>query len=265
MPVLTFLSDYGVEDEFVGVCRAVMSRIAPAVRIVDLTHSVERHDVRSGALALRRAAPYLPDGVHLAVVDPGVGTERRAVALRCADEDHILVGPDNGLLMLAAERLGGIVEAFDVSRSRWCLQPVSATFHGRDVFSPVAARLAGGRPLARSGEPMDPAQLRLLELPVPHISAGKVLAHAIDNDRFGNVLLNVEHSQLAPAGLKIGDELDVNGSPAHYARTFSDVPQGALLVYEDASHTIALAVNRGSAEATLAINRDDEILIQRVG
>ena len=157
--VVTFLTDYGYEDEFVGVCHGVIARLAPAVRVVDVTHGVARHDVRSGALILRRALPYFSPGVHLAVVDPGVGGERRAVAVRAAEEDRLLVGPDNGLLSLAAARFGGAVEAADVSHSPHRLEPVSATFHGRDTFAPVAARLAEGAPLAEAGEPMDPQDL----------------------------------------------------------------------------------------------------------
>src|SRR3954449_421160 len=136
MPVLTFLSDYGQLDEFVGVCHGVIARLAPEVRVIDITHGIPRHDVRAGALVLRGALPYCPPGVHLAVVDPDVGARRRAVALRCAEEDRLLVGPDNGLLMLAAARFGGVVEAFEIGRSPHRLEPVSATFPGPDVVGP---------------------------------------------------------------------------------------------------------------------------------
>ena len=145
---ITFLSDYGLRDEFVGVVHAVIAHECRSARVIDLSHGVARHDVRSGALALRRALPYTPPGVHLAVVDPEVGAERRSVALRTAEEDRLLVGPDNGLLMIAAEHFGGCVEAVEISHSKWRLEPVSATFHGRDVFAPVAAQLAAGADLA---------------------------------------------------------------------------------------------------------------------
>src|SRR3954454_8111441 len=141
MPVLTFLTDYGLLDEFVGICHGVIARLAPEVRVIDITHGIPRHDVRAGALVLRGALPYCPPGVHLAVVDPDVGARRRAVALRCAEDDRLLVGPDNGLLMPAAAALGGAIEAVDISRSAHRLEPVAATFHGRDVFGPVAAAL----------------------------------------------------------------------------------------------------------------------------
>ena len=143
----------------------MIRRIAPDVPIVDITHGVPRHGVREGALTLRNALPYMPPGVHVAVVDPQVGTERRAVAVRCAEDDRVLVGPDNGLLSLAWERFGGAVEAVDVSRSPHRLEPLSATFHGRDVFAPVGAALAAGEPLADAGEPLDPPSSRRSSCP----------------------------------------------------------------------------------------------------
>src|SRR6478736_5554092 len=168
---LTFLSDYGLEDDFVGVCHAVIGRIAPEVRVVDLTHGLDRHDIRTAALVLRRALPFCAPGVHLAVVDPGVGAERRAVALRTADEDRILVGPDNGLLSLAAQRFGGIVEAIDIAHSSFRLEPSAATFHGRDLFAPVAAAIAAGASLAETGKPLVPDELDALHMPRAHVDA----------------------------------------------------------------------------------------------
>jgi S-adenosylmethionine hydrolase len=261
LPV-TFLSDYGLEDDFVGVCHAVMARIAPEVRIVDLTHGIERHDVRTGALVLRRALPYAQPGVHLAVVDPEVGAQRRAIALRTAEEDRILVGPDNGLLSLAAQRFGGIAEIVDVARSPHRLEPVSATFHGRDLFAPVAAHLAAGAPLAAAGDPIDPDEIVRLEMPLAHAGLGELVAHAIGFDRFGNIMLDVEHAELAGSGLRLGRLVEVAGRPGTYARTFADVPPGELLLYEDAYRTLALAVNRGSARELLGVDRDDELVIR---
>jgi hypothetical protein len=262
MAVLTFLSDYGLDDDFVGVCHGVIAGLAPDVRVIDITHGVARHDVRSGALVLRRALPYMPAGVHLAVVDPEVGAPRRAVALRCASGKHLLVGPDNGLLMPAAERFGGVAEAADIGRSALRLEPVSASFHGRDVFAPVAAALAAGGALAQVGEPLDPADLVALELPRARTAAGHgLLTHALHADRYGNVVLDAEHAQLAGSGLRLGRPVTVNGRPALYARTFADVPAGALLLYEDGYRALALAVNRGSALEELGLALDDEVLI----
>lgn len=260
MATVTFLSDYGHADDFVGVCHGVIARIAPDARVIDVTHGIERHDVRAGALVLRRALPFVPAGVHLAVVDPGVGSSRRAVALRCADDDaRILVGPDNGLLAPAAEALGGVVEAVDVHRSPMRLEPVSATFHGRDLFAPVAAHLAAGAPLAEAGEPIEPSELVGLELPRPRVDGDGVVAHAVGFDRFGNVTLDVEHAQLSGGRLRLGRPLTVNGRPAHFASTFADVPAGDLLLYEDAYRMLALAVNRGSAREALGLARDAEL------
>jgi S-adenosylmethionine hydrolase len=265
--IVTFLSDYGTADEFVGVCHGVIARLCPEASVIDITHGVPRHDVRVGGLVLRSALPFMPAGVHLAVVDPEVGASRRAVALRVAQEDRILVGPDNGLLSLAAARLGGVTEAIDVSRSPHRLEPVSATFHGRDIFAPVAARLAGGEPLAGAGEPLDPGELAALELPRPVFENGEVLAHVLYADRFGNLVLNVDHEALLDRGLKLGDgvELEAGGRRmrARYARTFADVPPGELLVYEDAQQALALAVNRGSAAERVGVDRNAEIRLRR--
>jgi len=262
MAVVTFLSDYGLDDDFVGVCHGVIARIAPQVRIIDVTHGIARHDVRSGALVLRRALPYMPAGVHLAVVDPEVGAQRRAVALRCADEERVLVGPDNGLLSLAAERFGGVAEAVDVGRSALRLEPVSASFHGRDVFAPVAAHLAAGTiALAAAGDPIDPAELVTLVLPHARATADGLVAHALQADRYGNVVLDAGHEDLAGSGLMLGRAAIVNGRRALYATTFADVPAGGLLLYEDGYRVLSLAVNRGSALAELGLALDDELLI----
>jgi S-adenosyl-L-methionine hydrolase (adenosine-forming) len=203
----------------------------------------------------------MPAGVHLAVVDPEVGAQRRAVALLCADEARLLVGPDNGLLMAAAERFGGVVEAIDIGRSPLRLEPVSASFHGRDVFAPVAAQLAAGAPLAATGDPLDPGELVTLDLPRAQVTGDGLLAHVLQADRFGNVVLDVEHPQLAGSGLRLGRAVTVNGERALYATTFADVPEGGLLLYEDGYRSLALAVNRGSALAALGLDLDDEVRI----
>jgi S-adenosyl-L-methionine hydrolase (adenosine-forming) len=261
-PVITFLSDYGHDDDFVGVCHGVIARIAPDARVIDITHGIPRHDVRSGALVLRRALPYFPAGVHLAVVDPEVGGRRRAVALRCGEEDRILVGPDNGLLTAAAERFGGVAQAVEVTRSPHRLEPASATFHGRDLFAPVAAHLAAGAGLAEAGEPLDAGELVDLAMPRARVQDGQLLAHALAFDRFGNVMLDVEHDDVASSGFRLGHPVVVNDEPAHYATTFADVPAGALLLYEDAYRSLALAVNRGSAADRLGLGLDDEVRVR---
>ena len=259
---ITFLSDYGVEDEFVGVCHAVMARIAPDARIIDLAHGIPRHDVRSAALVLRRSLPFCEPGVHLAIVDPGVGGSRRAVALRTIEEDRLLVGPDNGLLSLAAQRFGGVAEIVDLARSEHRLEPVSNTFHGRDIFAPVAAALAAGEPLADAGDPIDADEFMQLEMPLAHPSGDReLIAHAVAFDHYGNVTLDVEHDELTSIGLRLGQGVVINGVDAVYGSTFSDTAPGNLLVYQDPYRTLSVAVNRGSARDRLALRHDDTLTI----
>lgn len=263
---ISFLSDYGYEDEFTGVCRGVIASIAPEARVIDLSHGIERGDVRGGALMLARAVPFCPPGVHLAVVDPGVGGERRGVALRVADDERFLVGPDNGLLALVAARLGGATEAADIGLSPARLEPVSATFHGRDLFAPVAARLALGDPLGELGDEIDPATLAPLELPSAELSAEHIAARVLSADRFGNLTLNVSHDQLDGGPLRLGEPLTIEVASGNvdavYARTFGDVEEGALLVYEDSSQMLALAINNGNAARLLYLGRDDVVVLR---
>jgi S-adenosyl-L-methionine hydrolase (adenosine-forming) len=263
--IVTLLTDYGRDDDFVGVCHGVIHSIHPDAQIVDITHGIERYAVRQGAIVLGNTLAYMPVGVHMAVVDPQVGTERRAVALRTGD-GRLLVGPDNGLLSLAWERCGGVDLAVDVTRSPHRLEPVSATFHGRDLFAPVAAHLAAGADLADSGDPLDPAELASVELPRPRREGDALVAHALVVDRFGNAGLNVRHDDLAGSGFTLGGpvELEVAGERflATYARTFADVRAGELLVYEDAYRTLAVAINRGDAAATLGLRPDSEVLLR---
>jgi S-adenosylmethionine hydrolase len=262
---ITFLSDYGTDDEFAGVCRAVIAQIAPGAPVVDLTHGIERQDVRGGAIALANAVPFCPPGVHLAVVDPGVGSARRAVAVRSAEERY-LVGPDNGLLSRALDRLGGAAEAVDLGRSPFRLEPLSATFHGRDLFAPVAAHLALGARLEEAGEPLDPSSLAALELPEPKLGEREVTAHAIHADAFGNVTLNLDAAMLAEGPLRQGERLEVrapDGSfEAVWAGTFSDVEPGEVLLHEDSSGALALAVNGGDAARLLDLRRDSEVTLR---
>lgn len=265
-PVITFLSDYGLSDDFVGICHGVIARICPPARIIDLTHGVPRHDVRAGAVLLEQAMAYVPTGVHLAVVDPDVGTRRRAVALALAD-GQMLVGPDNGLLWLAAEAGGGVVQATDIARTRFRLTPVSATFHGRDIFAPVAAQLAAGVPLAESGDPLDPAELVELALEPPRRDGQTLIAQVRYVDHFGNLQLNAAHADLAPTGLRLGRTADL-GLPdgtahvARYVHTFAEAGPGELLLYEDAQQRLAVAVGHGDAARRLGLTVDDELTLR---
>jgi len=262
---ITFLSDYGLDDEFVGVVHGVIAGICPEAVVVDLSHGVPRHDVQAGALMLARALPYMPAGVHLAVVDPEVGARRRAIALRAGD--RLLVGPDNGLLIAAAERFDGVAEVVEISASPWRLEPVSATFHGRDVFAPVAARLACGAPLGSAGAPLDPAELVALERSQPRQEEDALVAHVVATDSFGNVILDAVHGDVLERGLRLGDAVaaraDARRVRGVMARTFSDVEGGGLLVYEDAGGALALAVNGGNAALLLGLRAGDEVRLER--
>src|SRR5450755_144908 len=265
VPVLTFLSDYGLADDFVGVCHGVIARICPQAHVIDLSHGIRRHDVRAGAVVLREALPFTPVGVHLAVVDPDVGAQRRAVALRLAD-GRMLVGPDNGLLSPAAEFGGGVIAAVDIGRSPFRLEPVAATFHGRDVFAPVAAALAGVVALAKVGDPCEAEELIWLELPHARREDGVLVAHVRYVDRFGNVQLDAGHEDVAGSGLRLGRPVELDfgprGARAQFGLTFADVGPGELLIYEDAHQRLSLAVNQGDAAVALGLAVDNELRLR---
>ena len=261
-----FASDYGYADDFAGVCRGVIARIAPSVQVIDVTHGLPRGDVLAGALVLRNTLAYMPDhAVHLAVVDPGVGGTRRAIALRSVG-DRLFVGPDNGLLTLAAEADGGVADAFELTNEELWLSPRSATFHGRDIFAPVAARLAEGLTLAVVGKTLQPAGIIRPPLPEPARTATGVLATAMLVDRFGNVALNLDAARLEEAGL--GEHIEVLTGGERYlaqvARTFSAVRPSDIVVLVDSYGQAALAVNAGSACEVLGVTPGDLVELRRL-
>jgi S-adenosylmethionine hydrolase len=263
---ITFLSDYGIGDDFAGVCRAVIARLAPGTPVIDITHGVSRHDVRGGAAVLADTIPFAPTGVHLAVVDPGVGGPRRAVAVRSAGEGHLFVGPDNGLLTPALDVLGGAVEAVDISNSPFRLEPASATFHGRDLFAPVAARLAIGAELSEAGRPIEPGGLERQLPSRPRIEQQRVFAHADRIDGFGNIALDLSagdlggHPLAGAARVSVG--VRARRRSAIRVSSFSEVGEGAFLFYEDSSGRMAVAVNRGSAADELEVRSGDELELE---
>jgi S-adenosyl-L-methionine hydrolase (adenosine-forming) len=261
---ITFLTDFGLEDDFVGTCHGVMKRIAPDVEIIDITHGIPPQGVLQGALTLANTLPYMPVGVHLAVVDPGVGGVRRALALRDG-EGRVHVGPDNGLLLPAAEKLGGIAEAHELANPAYALQSVSRTFHGRDLFSPAAAHLALGVPLAELGPPIAVDGLARLDIPEPDVGTTRIRAKIISIDRFGNMQLNVDRSVLERVDIVPGTrvELELTGERyyAHAARTFADARAGDIILYEDAYRNVAIAVSGGNAAEMFAARAGQDVRI----
>jgi len=294
-PLVSLTSDFGDRDPSAAICRGVVLAIAPAVRLLDVSHEIEKYSIPDGALVLWCALPYLPVGVHVAVVDPGVGTARLPVAIRVARGD-VLVGPDNGLLRPVAERLGGIVAVHALESAEYRLPVVSTSFHGRDIFAPAAAHLALGVPLQAFGRPIDPAALIRLDLPAPEVRTGQVSTAAVYVDTFGNVKLGGERAdleralgQLAP-GTGLALEIDSGprasiadagavdladglrrSRPVIRARTlhlpwvdtFGSVQHGEALLYEDSYGRLCLAVNRGDAGRLLSIGAGDRVVIRR--
>jgi hypothetical protein len=257
---IVLCTDYGLHDEFVGICHAVIATIAPEVRVIDLTHAIPRQDVFRGAVTLSRAIGHCPPGaVYCAVVDPGVGSERRAIAVR-STEGAVLVGPDNGLLSPAWGVLGGIVAAHEVTSDEVVRRPVSRTFHGRDVFAPAAAHLASGMAVSRVGPEIDPASLRSIEIPGPMVAPGAVGTRVSAIDGFGNVQLNVTLEHLAAAG--IGDRLSIGSTRLPLVGTFADLREHALGAIVDSQGYLALVVNRGSAAETLRLVEGAAIVIE---
>jgi S-adenosyl-L-methionine hydrolase (adenosine-forming) len=250
---ITFLSDFGLQDDFVGTCHGVIKRLAPDVQIIDITHGIPAQAVLQGALVLANTLPYMPVGVHLAVIDPGVGGHRRALALSDA-EGRRFVGPDNGLLLPAAER-AGIEDAHELANPAYALESVSRTFHGRDLFAPAAAHLARGVAIGELGPPVDPESLVRLELPEPSLADGVVHATTLYVDSFGNIALNLTRDDLDRVGVAPGTrvELDLAGELyyAVAARTFADARPGDVILFEDSYRNMSIAISNGNAAAML--------------
>lgn len=260
---ITFLSDFGLEDDFVGTCHGVMKRIAPEAQIIDMTHGIPPQSVLQGALVLANTIGFMPLGVHLAIVDPGVGGPRRALALRDGD-GRMYVGPDNGLLLPAATR-AGIDEVHELTNPRYALESISRTFHGRDLFSPAAAHLVSGVPLAELGPPVDPDVLVRLDLPEPSVVDGTIGATLLYVDSFGNIALNLDRDDVEALGIVSGSRLELELAGERYyavmARTFVDARPGDVILYEDSYKNMSLAISRGSAARMLHAAPGQEIRI----
>jgi S-adenosylmethionine hydrolase len=263
MSVITFLTDFGLQDDFVGTCHGVMARIAPAVRVIDVTHGIPPQRVLQGALVLQNTTRYMPVGVHLAVVDPDVGGNRRAIAVRTRD-GRTFVGPDNGLLLLAADE-AGVDAAHELSDERFRLAEVSHTFHARDVFAPAAAHLAAGVAISDLGPAIDSVDLVRISVPEPSVGRSQVSTTVLVVDRFGNVSTNARRAHmdalsLAP-GARVEIRLALDRYYALFAETFADAPAGELLLYEDSYGLMTLAISRGDAAGLTGVATGDELRI----
>ena len=263
---VSFLSDYGLADEFAGVCKAVILRVAPEARVIDVTHEIPPHDVRAGALTLARAAQYLPRGVVLAVVDTGVGTERRAVAAEV--ESGYLVGPDNGLLAPAVAMLGGAKRVVSLTNPEYQMAAPGPTFAGRDVFAPAAGYLASGVELAELGEEIDPLSLMPGLVPLSRPDAGGVAGEVLWVDRFGNLQLNLDPSELTELGVRPGDRLEVAiGSDRRVARwvtTYAEARSMELVVVVDSYGLVSLALDRSPAAEALGLRAGSAVTLGRL-
>jgi S-adenosylmethionine hydrolase len=266
--LVSFLTDFGDRDPWAAICRGVVLSIAPEARLVDISHGVARHDIREGAYLLWCALPYLPVGVHVAVVDPGVGTARRPIAIASGRGD-VLVGPDNGLLMPAVERLGGVREARLLAEPRLHLPAVSASFHGRDIFASVAGHLAAGEPFASVGPVLDPASLVRLAWPAPSVEPGRLEATVVYVDTFGNVKLWAGRAEVEAAfGPAPGGSLEVlvaGLAPVSVAwrSTFGEVGPGEPMVYLDSFDRLCLAVDQGNAAERFGLAVDAPVVVRR--
>lgn len=250
---VSLLTDYGLEDGFVAACHGVIARIAPSARVIDISHLVPPADVRRGAAILAQTVPYLPEGVHVAVVDPGVGTTRRAVAV--AAGGRIFVGPDNGVLSWCVP--DGGARAFELTNRDLWLAPTSATFHGRDIFAPVAAHLAAGLDITAVGTEFDATDLVTLPRPTRRVQEGTVDGEVLTVDRFGNVQLSVTAEDLrrigAVTGVPLSFILGRRSITVPFRETFGAVPPGELVAFVDSAGCLALAVNAGNAAQRLGL------------
>jgi S-adenosyl-L-methionine hydrolase (adenosine-forming) len=270
-PFVSLTTDWGLRDPSPSIARGVVLGIAPDALIVDITHEVEKYNIQHGALMLWCALPYLPIGAHVAVIDPGVGTARRPIAIETARGDF-LVGPDNGLLLPGAERLGGIARVHLIDNAQYRLPVVSQTFHGRDVFAPVAAHLALGVPLDALGPPIEPGELTAIDWPPVIVRQGELETTVIYRDTFGNMKLAGLPSDLAEAlpGLDYGETLKVTlgsgrAKPTDmvWAPTFGDVEAGGYLLYEDSYGRLCIAQNQGNAAQSLRVSESAQVRISR--
>lgn len=261
---VSFLSDFGLEDEFAGVVRSVIRSVAPHATVIDITHGIPAHDVRAGSLALVRSVQYLAPGVVLAVVDPGVGTDRRAVAVEVgAEGEAVFVGPDNGLLAGAVAMVGGATRAVELSDTGFHLPAPGSTFAGRDVFAPVAGHLCNGVDLADFGPPIDPITLRPGLLPLSRQEEGKVMSEVLWVDHFGNAQLNVDPDEIAGMGDRISLRWGVGQvRTGRLAGSYGDLKAGEVGLVVDSYGLVSVALDRRSASEELKLRPGDAVSLE---
>ena len=262
---VTFLSDYGRTDEFVGVVHSVIRSIAPDVRVIDLTHDIAPYDVRAGALALARSVPFLAPGVVVGVVDPSVGTTRRPIAVEVGEGASVLVGPDNGLLAPAVAMCGGATRAVELVSPEHRLDSGAATFDGRDVFAPAAAHLCNGVELTELGPLLEPSSLMPGLVPLSREEGGEIIAEVLWVDRYGNAQLNVEPEELEGHDDQVAVELDGTLRTARRARTFAEVGAGEIGLIVDSYGLMALALDRDSAAGRHDLHAGSQVVIRALG
>ena len=258
---ISFLSDFGVSDEFVGVVHSVLRSIAPEVEVIDITHGVPPHDVRAGSLALARSVEYLCPGIVVAVVDPGVGTDRRRIAVEVGEGESVLIGPDNGLLAPAVAMVGGPKQVIELTNSNFHLTTSSTTFDGRDVFAPVAAHLANGVPLTDLGDPIDPNSLMPAIIPVSYIEEEILFTEVLWIDQYGNIQLNIGIEDLPEGQLQI--KIGERTYPTNVVSAFDQIPEGGVGLIVDSAGLIAVASLRSSAALEFSVSTGDSIQIQQ--
>ena len=261
---ISFLSDFGHQDEFVGVVHSVIRSISPDVGIVDVTHGIAPHDVRAGALALARSAQYLCPGVVLAVVDPGVGTDRKAVAVEVGGGISVLVGPDNGLLASAVAMVGGATRAVELKNTDYQLPRIGSTFDGRDVFAPVAAHLSLGVDLAELGPLLEPTVLMPGLLPIIDTEDGGLVVEVLWIDRYGNVQQNIGPDDLAEWGTPFSVVAKDRTETVAIRPAYRSLGTGEVGAIVDSSGLISLALNGTSAAEHLGLSASDELRIEKI-
>ena len=267
---VSFLTDWGLVDEFVGVVKSVIRDLAPHVTVTDLTHGIEMFDVRAGSLTLARSISYLPAGIVLAVVDPGVGSSRKAVAIEVADGEGVLVGPDNGLLAPAVAMAGGAGRAVVLTNPDFQFVAPGGTFAGRDIFAPAAAHLCNGVDLYELGDPIDADELLPGVVPLPRYEADAILADVLWVDHFGNCQLNLGPDEVEGWGDKL--RVEVGGSPgvdgtvriATLGTNYAELGPGAIGLVPDSCGMLALVLDRRSAAAELGLGPADAVVLRRL-